>query len=223
MTETIRLGLGRRYAPDERDGDYPLARAGPAAFPSRFLGSLGWRYWAPGPVLDQGVTSQCVAYSWKQYLQTSPIRQARSLREPFVYAEAQQRDEWPGEDYDGTSVRAGAKVLAEMGFIASYLWAQGAVEVRDWILQRGPVVVGTAWFESMFTPDDRGYLNIAGSLAGGHAYLVRGYSRFRNAFRCTNSWSEAWGQRGEFWLRYADLDWLIAQHGEACVAVERAV
>ncbi len=34
-----------------------------------------------------------------------------------VYKRAQQLDEWPGEDYGGSSVNAACKVLRERGFI----------------------------------------------------------------------------------------------------------
>jgi hypothetical protein len=33
----------------------------------------------------------------------------------WLYHEAQRIDEWPGEDYDGTSVRAGMDVLRTEG------------------------------------------------------------------------------------------------------------
>ena len=40
----------------------------------------------------------------------------RKLYDGFwLYHEAQKVDEWPGEDYDGTSVRAGLDILRKRG------------------------------------------------------------------------------------------------------------
>src|SRR3990167_7914954 len=127
--------LGRLYAPDERDANYPLRLAylAPPTIPY-----ASW--WIAGrPILDQNGWQHCVAYAWKQWLMASPLRQGHGVNPAEVYAAAQRIDEWPGEAYDGTSVRAGAKILQELGFIGSYLWASSVEEIRQWILVNGPV------------------------------------------------------------------------------------
>jgi len=39
--------------------------------------------------------------------------------------------------------------------------------------------------------------------------------------RIVNSWGERWGQGGEAWLSFADLERLIHEEGEACGPVEK--
>jgi hypothetical protein len=136
-----------------------------------------------------------------------------------IYHEAQKRDEWPGEDYDGSSVRAGAKYMKEQGRLAEYVWAASADEVARWLLTSGPVVLGTDWYADMFTPTE-GQVHIGGEVVGGHAYLAIGFNSKLQAFRCINSWGRGWGENGRFWLDTADLAYLLASNGEACAGVE---
>jgi hypothetical protein len=62
----------------------------------------------------------------------------------WLYHEAQKIDEWPGEDYDGTSVNAGLRVAKEKGLkrqvsgvvapqdgISAYRWATSVEEVHS--------------------------------------------------------------------------------------------
>lgn len=180
-------------------------------------------YWHGSMFLDQGPTSQCVEYSWHHYVQTGKIRP--KSRHPYwtagqPYNEMQRVDEWPGEDYDGTSVRAGAKVMQQMGYIDSYLWAWDLETVVDAVTRVGPVVMGTNWYRSMFTPDAKGVVRAEGPIDGGHAWLLDGASRKHGMARAKNSWSRQWGKGGRFWIPFEVLEKLINEDGEACLAVE---
>ena len=207
--------LGRREVPDPRDKNFPFSLAMKAAAPANKS-----KYYRASPVLDQGLYPHCVAFAWKQFLQSSPFCQARQLNEAFIYELAQKRDQWEGEGYDGTSVRAGAKVLRSLGFLDTYLWAENVEDIKQWILTTSPVVVGTLWYSDMFTPDEKGFVTATGGISGGHAYLCVGYSHKRKAFRCMNSWGESWGDKGRFWISESDLAKLLSQAGEACTAKE---
>jgi hypothetical protein len=210
--------LGRLELEDDRDDAFPFSLAG------NLQAKKGSHrvFWRPGPVLNQGQFPHCVAFAWKQYLQCAPLRQGLKLQPDYIYELCQQNDRWPGENYAGTSVRAGAKVLNRLGFVDKYLWSRSAAEVRDWLFNHGPVVLGTRWYRDMFTPDSKGMVSIGGGAVGGHAYLCIGYSRKRNAFRCINSWGNKWGNQGRFWISFEDLDKLVRK-GEACAATERRV
>jgi len=211
-------GLGRLHAPDERDMQYLMSTATPAATmrPQRF--------YRTGKILDQGETPTCVGHAWRQWL-SSAVMMTKTGPNPFeIYYQAQRNDEWPGEDYDGTSVRAGAKILQAAGHISTYVWAFNADTMRRWLLNNhGTVVVGTWWFDKMFTPDRQGYLDPSGTPVGGHAYLVVGFSQTKNAFRIVNSWGKEWGQNGRAWVSYNDMDFLVQEGGEACTAVEKLI
>ncbi len=209
--------FGRLDAVDDRDHLHRMALA---------VGQVTRTdmHWITGPVLDQNGWPHCVAYSAKQFLQTTPRRTLGLEPNPTtMYHEAQRIDEWPGEDYAGTSVRAGAKVLQERGHISEYIWAFDVETVRGYVLMRGPVMLGTLWYDGMMQPDKNGWVYRTGNMVGGHAYLACGYSSKRNAFRCVNSWGLHWGQRGKFWLHRDELAALMQQGGEACSAIEKRV
>jgi hypothetical protein len=204
--------LGRRHAPDERDKQFLMAaKLEAVARPVR----KNWRVWWRG---DQGSEPHCVGYAWHGMLRSLPLLQ----REPspqYIYHEAQKVDEWDGEGYAGTSVRAGAKVLQREGKLTSYGWAWDLETVLNWLATKGPVVFGTTWYDGMFTPDADGIVALTGPAAGGHAYEVIGYDDKKELLCCPNSWGQ-WGKKGRFYLRYADADRLIRDDGEACTALE---
>lgn len=212
------LGMGRKKAYDPRDVKHPMSKLLKA--PQRKP-----KHWPMFYVLDQGPTPQCVAYAWTGFLLCYPTRttptQLGQTFSPELYHQAQRIDEWEGENYDGTSVRAGAKVLKNYGRLKEYLWAEDAATVRDYIIQRGPVVLGTDWTFDMFYPENSdGYIVPTGGVAGGHAYLTPGYSSSRDAFRIVNSWGPLWGEHGRAWLRFKDLQTLFDRGAEACSAIE---
>lgn len=216
-----RFRLGRRYAPDARDRNHllPLTR--------RRASAVTAKYWTSPGVLDQGKTSQCVVFASDKWLTTGPVYNAGFKDRTAIYKQCQRADEWPGENYDGTSVRAAFKVMQGMGLVASYQWAFTTRAVVDHLLVVGPVVMGTNWTEDMFSPDAAGYVHPTGQSAGGHAWCVIGANRTKQnpdktvgAIRAINSWGSSWGDGGRFWVSFADLDKLIKANGEACTAVE---
>jgi hypothetical protein len=210
-------GLGRLAAPDERDAAYPLRALLPPTPPK-----VESRTYSTGPVLDQGDTPECVAFAWKQWLDSSPIKDklANPPAPDWLYHAAQAVDEWAGTPHDGTSVRAGAKVIEGLKRLGTYHWSTSADDVRLYLLTTGTVVFGTDWTNDMFDPDGKGFVKPTGSLAGGHAYLCIGYSHLRGAFRFVNSWSSSWGQKGRFWIAGEDVQILLDRDGEACAALE---
>src|SRR6185436_14113346 len=96
--------LGRKHAPDARDLNHLLRHA--ALTPERPK-TKTWRLLWHG---DQGETPHCVGFAWHGLLRSSPVLNHQPLPDP-LYLAAQKYDEFPGENYDGTSVRGGAKAL----------------------------------------------------------------------------------------------------------------
>ncbi len=225
------LGLGRHEAPDHRDTGFRAAEAPPRHDVATHAAiTRGWRYWwSSGWWGDQGATSQCVAYSWLHLLEDGPVTFAPRkpgsgpLADPQAfYDEAQTLDEWPGIAYDGTSVRAGAKVAQRHGHIGTYLWAWNVESVVDCLLTKGPVVAGTTWLVSMFWPRRDGRLTVdpASGEAGGHAYKLDGVNTHTRTIRVKNSWSRSWGRGGFAYVTYDDLAWLLSHGGECCMPTE---
>ena len=212
------LGLGRKIAHDYRDAGYSVSPH------LRGISDLRYRYWwSHGAWFDQGDSSACVGHSWAHWLEDGPVTQPLLTSDPFaIYHRAQELDEWEGTDYDGSSIRAGAKVCVELGAVDMYLWAMSLDETVYTLLEKGPVVAGTDWFEDMFYPDRYGRVRPTGDVAGGHAWLIDGVNIDRRVFRCKNSWGREWGRRGFFTLGFDDFEYLRRRDGEVCLAVERS-
>ncbi len=217
-------GLGFRFSEDPGDNNYPMTtRLAPepeAALPAIKYHRGGVRR------LDQGQEGKCVLYAWAHFLECSPLRTKVDMPTwaDTGYVRAQGIDEFmdtPPEE--GTSIRAGAKVMQERGHISTYLWGQTVDVVDRWVRQNGPVVIGSPWHEGMARPDSEGFVNLTGSVLGGHAWLIRGSNSKRGVFRCRNSWGADWGDRGEFWITFEDLDTLLQRNAHACTTLETAL
>jgi|SRR5215218_2023092 len=194
------------------------------------LRSFTWNI--AGSVLDQGNEGACVGFSHSARVMSDPDRD-RSIDNAYartVYREAQRVDEWTGEDYEGTSVLAGAKVLASRGEYESYWWAFGIEDALRSIGYLGPNVLGIYWLESMFDARPSGLLEVSGRIAGGHAILARGV-RLKarlpgeglkpiEVVRLRNSWGDSWAVNGDAYIRVDDLEGLLKADGECCVPVE---
>lgn len=171
--------------------------------------------------LDQGQEGACVGFGWAHRLDAAPRRRHLNGLDAFAfYYRARELDEYPGEDYEGSSVLGGAKAVQEKGLISSYRWAYDLQNVLQALSHEGPVVMGTNWLADMFEPRTDGYLQVAGSLAGGHCWLLRGIDPAKGRVTMSNSWGRSWGLKGDAYLTFDDLGILLEDGGEACIPVE---
>lgn len=188
------------------------------------------RYWYPGQqAINQGSLGACVGFTGANWLQNSPVRSKVTSQTGFdLYAECKKIDGIP--DVEGTYARVLLKVLQAQGKVGRYLWAASPADLKSWVLSTGPVMVGTPWHQQMFWPDADGFVAPVGTVVGGHEYLVRGYSRPRDAYRCRNSWGGSWGigrgsswsgNGGEFWIKADHLHALVFQTWGDAVGVEQ--
>lgn len=172
--------------------------------------------------LDQGREGACVGFAWAGEAAARPVVRNGVANDHAlaVYRRAQELDEWPGNAYSGTSVLAGAKAMAERGWIREYRWAFGVDDLALAVSRHGPAVLGVPWHESMYAPVN-GWITRSGRVVGGHAILCVGYSPKRQAFVLQNSWGISYGNRARVLISYADLSSLLHDGGEACVPVLR--
>lgn len=181
-----------------------------------------YKTWEIGDILDQGYEGSCVGHGWTAWENAKPTGFAVQQDHAYAYEwyrRAQEIDEWWGTDYEGTSLRAGARVAGERGLLDEYVWASSRADIDAWALAKGTVVFGSYWFSSMDYPDSDGFLNVApdSGIRGGHCYLLYGIGPEGN-YKFQNSWGYDYANDGTFRLRPADLDRLIAAGGFSAVA-----
>ena len=214
-------GLGRLAQKDDRNTHYALPLIGVPP-------TIRHRYWSGAEVLDQGDTPQCVGYAGFGWLRGGPVINKPPFTPTELYHMAQEYDEWPGTDYDGSSTLGLMKALKAKGYIGEYRWAYDAQTLVAWLLNKGPVLVGTNWYMDMFTPNvHNGFMEVSGTLAGGHEWRIIGADLDKHcpdasigAVRMVNSWGYGWADHGRAWLSIKDLDKLIKDNGEAVTALE---
>lgn len=181
-------------------------------------------YWPSWITLDQGSVGACVGFAWTHLAASSSPRWGAPLTNDdalSLYERARQLDDWPGEDYEGSSTLGGAKASGELGRISSYHWAMTVDEIISALSYAGPVVIGINWYEGMSAPDQGGYLHVTGDVLGGHDIEVDGVNVTRRAVRLHNSWGASWGSNGHAWLSWDDLERLvIGEKGDCCLPVK---
>lgn len=232
MEEPFERVLDWKPVFDKRSKEFPVSSMLPLEQ------DLKYTLWQTGPILDQGKEGACVGFGWTAEALAGPIQvDLKKIEEPgvpddptafahYVYKRAQRVDQWPGENYSGTSVLAGAKILLGLGVLHEYRWAFSVNDIIGTLMAHGPVVLGINWYNGMYRAPD-GKLEIFGNKVGGHCILAVGYNpssaRFggKQTIILQNSWGKSWGINGVAEMLVDDLDRLIKEGGEACVPLVR--
>jgi hypothetical protein len=140
---------------------------------------------------DQGREGSCVGFGCSRM---SSLVNRKRYDARWLYLEAQKVDEWPGEAYDGTSVRAGMDVLRDRGHRpvrgghAGFPAAGEGISANRWAGSAGEVL------EALGTPG-RDYVTVL------------------------NSWGVSYPRRVR--MPAGVLDRLIREDGEAAVPTDR--
>lgn len=236
----LRVGFGRRYSPDPRDANFPMAlRLDPARaifFPKGV--PTGSRHYLPAPpIINQGNTGTCVAHGCTTYINAAPFMQKLPMSPYDLYRKIVATDEFPENDAEatapdaqlqgGTSVRAGIEELRREGYISNYLWAENIEDARAWLMTFSGLIGGFNWTAHMMNTDSDGFVSYSGSIEGGHCVYLGGWNdrvkhngRIVRAARFQQSWGLPWGQGGRGWIVDSDLAKMIEDQGEVAAPVE---
>lgn len=176
--------------------------------------------------LQQVVISQTVAVNARstdfgdisgnyQATTTVPVDETLAVR---VYATATGLDSFPGTyppDDTGTDGPSGAKALTKLGVAGKYLHAFSISALQS-ALQKGPVMWGTVWYNSMFDLDANNTLvvNASSGEAGGHEILITEWDKTTDVYKVANSWDTTWGDGGYFYVKAPDLKSLASKGGD---------
>lgn len=180
------------------------------------------RSWKRQAWLDQGHEGGCTGFGAAHAMSAGqyPLPVTNGVAQGF-YEGAKRYDEWPGENYDGSSVLGVMEYLHhETYYLSAYWWATTLDEVLHAIAFYGPVEMGSWWREGMLDVDAAGFIRNVGDAVGGHAYCLAAVDLPNRRVRVDNSWGRDWGLNGSAWLSFDDLAVLLRERGE-CVLPRR--
>jgi len=219
------FGMGRAWVEDSSDQLYPL-RSITAPGPERTTP------YKIGAVRNQGQTSECVLYTFRELLDAEPVSDPDLLNPApdDLYPKVQAIDGIP-LPHDGTNDRAMMKIGQDLGLVHAYHWAQSLDEAEQYILHNGPLMCGMAWDVSMFKTDAQGFVYPNGTQAGGHEFLNYWVERIggKRVWRFLQSWGLGWGvpdldvqvraqAGGTFRMTDDALASLFSRNGDFCAA-----
>jgi hypothetical protein len=118
--------------PDIRDRIYlpPLKSLPPQFPPPQWVSNQLPKYVKAGLVLDQGKEGACTGFGLAGVVNYLLYRQSVEANKPapvrvsprMIYHLARKYDEWPGEDYEGSSCRGAMKGWFHHGVCSEKLW-----------------------------------------------------------------------------------------------------
>lgn len=189
------------------------------------------------PILDQGREGACTGFglaSVVHYLLRTRHRvpATQDISPHMLYDLARRYDEWPGEDYDGSSCRGAMKGWHKHGVCELGLWRKshggtlsaavasnaaqhplGAyfrVNHRDLVAMHAAITEVGILYASCTVHSGwdavgkDGRIRFADDSLGGHAFAIVAYDE--RGFWLQNSWGKGWGQQGCGHVSYQD--WL---------------
>lgn len=209
--------LGRIQSPfDARD--YNLGAFIPRGIRGiSLITSRNWEF--PNDPLNQEASYHCVGFSMANFGINLPINTCYTNRDGHAfYYMCKELDGQPRQE-NGSYVRTAAKVLRNLRRINYYAFAAYMSNIKYWLLNRGPMIVGTSWTENMFYPSKDNKIEPTGEVIGGHAYLLNEWTK-DGFIGIQNSWGSIWGNNGKSYISAENFEKLFRQGGEAMASVE---
>jgi hypothetical protein len=188
------------------------------------------------PVLDQGREGACTGFALAtvvHYLLRTRkvVPDTGDVSPKMLYDLARRYDEWPGEEYEGSSARGAMKAWQRHGVCADSLWpnspdcwgdaatrplgAYSRVNHRDLVAMHSAIAEARVLYATGIVHEGWNHVGTNGNIPftgdeavlGGHAFAIVGYDA--DGFWIQNSWGTKWGNQGFGHVSYDD--WL--QHG----------
>ena len=215
--------LGRHYLHDSRSLAYLVPE-----LPQAALSAVLWT--RNIPILDQGQVGSCTTNAGVGCLGTDPLYGALPpgsgadgkplLDEPLavnMYSEEEQDldgSPFPPTD-DGGDGTTTCKIMVRRKFSGGFLHCTSIASMQS-ALQKGPLMIGINWYDSMDSPSSSGLITISpgAQVRGGHELELRGVDPAAFLFKGDNSWSEGWGDHGSFEIAFATMDRLLSEQGD---------
>ena len=72
--------------------------------------------------------------------------------------------------------------------------------IQDLLANALPVIVGIKVYDNFFAYRGGIYDTPTGSDNGGHAMVIVGFDKDKNAYKLINSWGQSWGDNGYLWI-----------------------
>lgn len=192
------------------------------------------------PILDQGSEGACTGFGLAavaSYLlrRRHVVPDTTAVSPRMLYDLARRYDEWPGEDYSGSSARGAMKGWYKHGVCAETLYpsrgkvAGGMTDARTADALKRPlgsyfrvnhkdlvamhaalaevgILYATAQVHEGWSQVGRdGIIELSPTLLGGHAFALVAYDD--QGFWLQNSWGPTWGRGG--FARISYDDWLL--------------
>ncbi|MEJ2200150.1 MAG: C1 family peptidase [Desulfuromonadaceae bacterium] len=186
-----------------------------------------------GAIRDTGPEGTTVGFAIAYAIQAAVKEKTQKTVEISargIYVLAKKYDEWPGEDYEGTSVTGGLRAVREIGAyleadwpysnkaipepepeplykISSYSELKGIEEIIN-ALRKKKVVITTVQITEDFNKTDRdGRVTVKLPLRtiGGKALSIVGYDAETAQFKFANDWGTSWGLHGFGFIKDTDL------------------
>lgn len=203
---------------DRRAGNIPFTLGAKATTIQTGKPLRSWS-WKRHLYLNQGQEGSCTGFGAAHSLGAG--QWWRNLNDEDArgfYHGAQRYDEWPGENYEGSSVLGVMEYLHhETQMLNAYWWATTLDEILHAIAFYGPVEMGSWWRSGMMNTHDDGYIRNTGGVVGGHAYCLAQVDLAHRRVRVDQSWGPYWGLNGSAWLDFDDLGALLADQGECAL------
>ncbi len=193
------------------------------------IDKIDWRPYCMR-VKNQGSEGVCTAFATiacREILYRKNTGKKINLSERFLYEVSKRLDSIPGEDYEGTQLRASCKAIHIHGVCLEKLWkyitnkkgrpmptatndakkyrVKSYKNVRKnlvsvWTaLQESPLMI-SVHIREKFEVDYAGVMHSEGKIKGYHAMLIIGYLPNHKQFIVRNSWGRSWGTNGNcYW------------------------